>query len=91
MSGYKMDGKYIKDSHGSRIGEVDGKYIKDAHGSRVGEIDGNSRGRLKIRTIEDISAFMPTILESHQRMLKAIQEGRPTSWWAMAIKNKEVA
>jgi hypothetical protein len=46
-------------------------------------------GRFKVRTIADISAAMPTILESHRRLLKAIEERRPTSWWAMASKNKE--
>ena len=41
MADYKIDGKYLKDRHGSKLGEFDGRYFKDSHGSKVGEVDKN--------------------------------------------------
>ncbi|MGE3062913.1 MAG: hypothetical protein AB7T10_04700 [bacterium] len=39
MADYKIDGKYLKDRHGSKIGEFDGRCFKDMTGKKVGSID----------------------------------------------------
>jgi len=39
MAVYKIDGKYLKDSHGSKLGEFDGRYFKDMTGKKIGSID----------------------------------------------------
>jgi sporulation protein YlmC with PRC-barrel domain len=36
----EFDGKYIRNSNGSRVGEINGKYIRDSHGTRIAEFDG---------------------------------------------------
>jgi hypothetical protein len=40
MANYKMDGAYLRDRSGNRVGHVDGNYIKDSRGNRAGQIDG---------------------------------------------------
>ena len=40
MSDYKLDGDYLKDRRGIKIGRIDGKHIRDGKGSMVGRIDG---------------------------------------------------
>ena len=40
MSDYKLDGDYLKDRRGIKIGRIDGKYIRDGKSIKVGVIDG---------------------------------------------------
>ena len=60
----EFDGKYIRDSRGSRVGEIDGTYFKDSRGSRVGEFDGtyikDAHGA-RIGTINDVKKYIDGI------------------------------
>ena len=39
MAEYKIDGKYLKDKHGNKVGEFDGRYFKEATGKKAGSFD----------------------------------------------------
>ena len=39
MSDYKLDGNYLRDRRGIKIGRIDGKYIRDGTSTIVGRID----------------------------------------------------
>jgi len=58
VTDYKLEGAYLKDRQGHRIGQIDGKYVRDSRGIRVGEIAGNvirdARG-LRVAQIDGVA------------------------------------
>jgi sporulation protein YlmC with PRC-barrel domain len=94
MAAFKFDGKALRDSKGNHVGMVDGKFILDKLGNKVGEFDhqhlrnrrGNVLAEIHGKDILDASGAKISTIENATRGIEGVGGTALVAMWFFFVR-----